>query len=106
MPGGLSPAGSREAKGCFQQVSTQPDLFREVTQKDEHDLDRWREQGGLQCAFRTRSHGLGPLLQLCPFQTGTPRTTAAMVSRYRVPTSVFPEHSIQNLGVGPGGLHF
>lgn len=88
MPGGLSPAGSRETKGCFQQVSTQPDLFREVTQKGEHDLDRWREQGGLQRAFRTQSHGLGPLLQLCSFLIGTPRTMAAMVSRCRV----LPQH--------------
>lgn len=28
---GLSSIGSRETEGCFQQVSTQPELFRKVT---------------------------------------------------------------------------
>lgn len=83
--------------------------------KGEHDLDRWREQGACRVLSGYRSHGLGPLLlQLYSSQPGTSRTTAVVVSRYRVPVSAFlehpiksrflgPTHPIQNLSVGPGG---
>lgn len=80
--------------------------------KGEHDLDRWREEGGLQSAFRTQVTwpGASPSAALL-------LPAWAIQNRSRVPASAFLEHPIksrflgptrpsQNLSVGPGGLYF
>lgn len=111
---GLSPVGSGETQGCFQQVSKWPELFQEGHPRRASmmwtDGENW---GPATCCHMARG------LSYCssaPPDPGHPDPRQPWVSRCRVPTSGFPEQPMKSRFLGlthndgfsmePGDLHF